>query len=110
MVAPTGLLGLVDDTWLVVAILGLAGMGITSFVANYTACSQDFSFANVGIVSGIMGMSCNVLAASVNPWIGRYVDATGKYTLIFILMGILPVLSLSMVLLFDATIHGKEAS
>ena len=98
LVAPTGLLGLVDDTWLVVAILGLAGMGITSFVANYTACSQDFSFANVGIVSGIMGMSCNVFSASVNPWIGRYVDATGKYTLIFILMGILPVLSLGMVL------------
>ena len=88
--------------WLIVAILGLAGMGITSFVANYTACSQDFSFANVGIVSGIMGMSCNVFAASVNPWIGRYVDATGKYTLIFILMGILPVVSLAAVLMFDA--------
>jgi len=110
LIAPTALLGLADDIWLVVAILGLAGMGITSFVANYTACSQDFSFANVGIVSGIMGMSCNVFAASVNPWIGRYVDATGKYTLIFILMGILPVVSLAAVLLFDATIYRKAAS
>ena len=56
LIAPTALLGLADDIWLVVAILGMAGMGITSFVANYTACSQDFSFANVGIVAGILGM------------------------------------------------------
>jgi len=107
LIAPTALLGLADHTWLVVAILGMAGMGITSFVANYTACSQDFSFANVGIVSGILGMSCNVLSASVNPWIGRYVDTTGTYTLIFILMGLLPVVSLGAVLAFDAIIDGK---
>jgi ACS family hexuronate transporter-like MFS transporter len=110
LIAPTGLLELTDDIWLAVVILGMAGMGITSFVANYTACSQDFSFANVGIVSGILGMSCNVLSASVNPWIGRYVDATGKYTLIFILMGILPAVSLAAVLLFDATIYREKAS
>ncbi len=110
LIAPTALLGLVDETWLVVVILGMAGMGITSFVANYTACSQDFSFANVGIVAGILGMSCNVFSASVNPWIGRYVDTTGTYTLIFVLMGTLPVVSLGAVLMFDAIIYRKEAS
>ena len=51
-----------------------------------------------------------MFSACVNPWIGRYVDTTGKYTLIFILMGVLPVVSLSAVLMFDAIIYRKEAS
>ena len=108
LIAPAALLPLTDHTWIAVGILGLSALGITSFVANYTACQQDFSFANVGIVAGILGMSCNVIAASVNPWIGRYVDMTGNYTLIFVLMGTLPVVSLSAVLVFDAIINRED--
>lgn len=108
LIAPAALLPLTDHTWMAVGILGLSAAGITSFVANYTACQQDFSFANVGIVAGILGMSCNVIAAGVNPWIGRYVDMTGNYTLIFVLMGTLPVVSLSAVLVFDAIINRED--
>lgn len=108
LIAPAALLPLADQTWIAVCILGFAALGITSFAANYTACQQDFSFANVGIVAGILGMSCNVIAAGLNPWIGRYVDATGNYTLIFLLIGALPVVSLGAVLTFDAMLHRED--
>ena len=108
LIAPAALLPIAEHTWIAVGILGLSALGITSFVANYTACQQDFSFAHVGSVAGILGMSCNVIAASMNPWIGRYVDMTGNYTLIFVLMGTLPVVSLSAVLVFDAIINRED--
>ena len=57
----------------------LGGLGITSIIANYTACQGDFSFANVGMVAGILGMSSNVFSALANPRIGAYVDKTGTY-------------------------------
>jgi MFS transporter, ACS family, hexuronate transporter len=105
LIAPATLLPLVTQTWIVVCILGFTALGITSFAANYTACQQDYSYANVGIVAGILGMSCNVVAAAVNPWIGRYVDATGNYTLIFASIGLLPAISLAAVVAFDALVH-----
>ena len=88
-------------------MLGVAAMGITSIVANYTACQQDFSFANVGTVAGILGMSCNVFAAVANPFIGRYVDRTGNYRLIFVLMAMLPAVSLAAILVFDALVSKR---
>lgn len=104
LILPVGLIGHVESVYLAVAMLSMAAMGITSIVANYTACQQDFSFANVGMVAGILGMSCNVFAALVNPLIGRYVDHTGHYGLIFLLMAMLPLVSLGAVLVFDALV------
>jgi ACS family hexuronate transporter-like MFS transporter len=107
LILPVGLITYVESVYLAVAMLGVAALGITSIVANYTACQQDFSFANVGIVAGILGMSCNVFSALVNPLIGRYVDYTGHYGLIFILMALLPLVSLTAVLVFDTLVTKK---
>jgi ACS family hexuronate transporter-like MFS transporter len=104
LILPVGLITYVESIYLAVAMLGVAALGITSIVANYTACQQDFSFANVGIVAGILGMSCNVFSALVNPLIGRYVDHTGHYGLIFLLMALLPLASLAAVLVFDTLV------
>ncbi len=105
LILPVGLITYVESVYLAVAVLGVAAMGITSIVANYTACQQDFSFANVGMVAGILGMSCNVFSALVNPLIGRYVDHTGHYGLIFLLMALLPLVSLAAVLGFDSLVR-----
>ena len=110
LIVPVSLVTLLGNPYACIALLGLAGLGITSIVANYTACMQDFSFKNVGIVAGINGMASNVTAALVNPYIGRYVDHTGNYTLIFILMAVLPAVSLGAILLFDTLINPSRAN
>ena len=108
LVGPVALITLFDSPVVAVLLLGLAGLGITSIVANYTACQQDLSFANVGAVAGILGMSSNVCAAVVNPYIGRYVDHTGNYTLIFVLMAVLPAVSVTAIILFDSLVHRQR--
>jgi len=110
LIIPVSLVTWLGSPYACIALMGLAGLGITSIVANYTACMQDFSFKNVGIVAGINGMASNVAAAFFNPYIGRYVDRTGNYTLIFILMAVLPAVSLGAILLFDTLISRSPAS
>ena len=107
MIAPVALITQFDNAAVVVILLGLAGLGITSIVANYTACQQDLSFANVGVVAGVLGMASNVFAAIANPYIGRYVDQTGHYALIFVLLAVLPIVSVAAIIVFDSIIHGR---
>jgi len=109
LILPVSLIKYADNIYVIVTLLGLAGLGITSFVANYTACQQDFSFGHVGIVAGILGMSSNVLAATVNPLIGKYIDQSGNYNLIFTLVAILPILSLLAILNFDRIIKPQKS-
>jgi MFS transporter, ACS family, hexuronate transporter len=110
MIAPVALLTEFSSAAVVVLLLGLAGLGITSIVANYTACQQDLSFANVGLVAGTVGMAANVFAALVNPHIGRYIDQTGNYTLIFILLAVLPAVSVVAIIIFDSLIHRSNTA
>jgi nitrate/nitrite transporter NarK len=101
LIIPIGFLTRMESPRAAIALMSLAGLGITSMVANYTACQQDFSFRTVGLVAGILGLSSNVSSALASPLIGRYIDRTGSYQLIFILVSALPAVSLAAILIFD---------
>jgi OPA family glycerol-3-phosphate transporter-like MFS transporter len=108
LIFPVAFLTSTQSAAIGIGLMALAAIGVTSIVANYTACQQDFSFANVGLVAGILGMSSNVFSALVDPMIGRYVDRTGNYALIFVLMALLPAVSLTAILIFDRLIHSPQ--
>ncbi len=109
LVLPVGGVASVQNATLVVVVLSSAAFGLTAVLANYTACQQDLSFANVGAVVGFLGLACNVFSATANPWIGSYVDRTGSYHVIFVLLGALPLLALVATLVFDWLILGRGA-
>jgi nitrate/nitrite transporter NarK len=85
-------------------------MGLTSIIASSTACQQDLSFKRVGAVSGVVGMVANIVSALANPRIGAYIDETKSYSLPFMLLGLLPLVSVAAILVFDSVVHGGKAN
>ena len=67
--------------------------------------SRTFRLRKSGAVAGILGLASNVVSTIVNPLIGRHVDQTHSYTLIFVLLALLPVASVAAVVVFDAVVH-----
>ncbi len=108
LILPVVLVPYLANSYAIIGLLALGGMGLTSIIANYTACQGDFSFANVGIVAGVLGLSSNVCSAIANPRIGAYVDRTGNYDTIFLLVGVVPLVSVAAILVFDTIVHGRR--
>ena len=94
LILPAATAAQVPNSYVCILFLSMAAVGIMAISANYLACLQDISFASVGLVAGILGSFGNVVGATINPLIGRYVDSTGNYYLIFVLLGTFPMISL----------------
>jgi len=100
--------GYVGNPYVCIGLLTMAAVGIMAIMANYLAALQDISFASVGLVAGILGSFGNVVGATVNPWIGRYVDTTHNYHFIFVLLGIFPLIGLLALLAFDTVVARRS--
>jgi MFS transporter, ACS family, hexuronate transporter len=108
LVLPAALAGYVDNSYVCIALLILAATGLASVSANYLAAVQDISFAGVGLVAGVLGGFGNIVSWKLNPLIGRYVDQTGHYQLVFISLGVLPMIGLLSLLAFDAVVAHRQ--
>jgi ACS family hexuronate transporter-like MFS transporter len=97
----------VENTYLIITLLALAGIGINAVVPNQTACVTEVSFQNTAQLAGLMGLAANVFAALVNPRIGQYVDATQHYNLVFYLVAVFPWIAVGAILAFDRLIEGR---
>ena len=102
------LVGYVENAFLCIALLVVAAFGITTLMVNYAACVQEVSFLSVGLVSGVLGAFGNLVAATLNPLIGKHVDTTGNYHVIFVLLGVWPLTALVAILTFDAVAARRE--
>jgi MFS transporter, ACS family, hexuronate transporter len=94
---------------LCVALLVVGTFALCAISANYLAALQDISFASVGLVAGYLGALSNMVGATVNPLIGHYVDTTGHYHLVFILLAVFPLIGMSALLVFDAVLARRRA-
>jgi len=108
LIAPVALVTKVESTFGATVMLALAGMGLTSLVACSTACQQDLSFRRVGLMTGVVGTLINMLTAVANPQIGGYIDRTKSYSLLFVLLGLLPLISVTAILVFDRIVHDQK--
>ncbi|HYG23758.1 MAG TPA: MFS transporter [Verrucomicrobiae bacterium] len=98
----------VNNTYVAIALLALAGLGINTIVPNQTACQTEVSFQNTAQLAGLTGLAANIVAALVNPRIGRYVDVTQHYDLIFYLVGFFPWVAAAAILIFDSMISRRS--
>src|SRR5262249_52279276 len=91
----------VQNTYVAIVFLAIAGVGINTIVPNQTACQTEVSFQNTAQLAGLTGLAANIFAALVNPRIGQYVDATKHYDLIFYMVAVFPWITVAAILVFD---------
>ncbi len=110
LIAPVSVVSYVNNLALATVMFALAGFGLASIIAGFTACQQDLSFKRVGLMSGVVGTCANIVSAIANPKIGAYHDQTHSYRLLFLLLGMVPIISVAAILVFDAIVHGRDSA
>jgi ACS family hexuronate transporter-like MFS transporter len=81
-----------------VVVLAVMATGTAAFMANYFAFTQEVSSRHTGLVVGYLGGIGNLFVAGFQPFAGLVKDRTGSFSLIFLLIGIAPLLGLGALL------------
>lgn len=79
---------------LVLLFLALMALGAAAFMANYFAFCQEVSPRDTGLVVGYLGGLGNLFAAGFNPVAGHIKDTAGDFTLVFLVVGLIPFVGL----------------
>jgi ACS family hexuronate transporter-like MFS transporter len=78
-----------------VLILSIMAAGTAAFMANYFAFTQEVSSRHTGLVVGYLGGVGNLFVARFQPFAGFVKDRTGSFSLIFLLIGLAPLVGLA---------------
>jgi len=81
-----------------VLILSVMAAGTAAFMANYFAFTQEVSPRHTGLVVGYLGGVGNLFVARFQPFAGLVKDRTGSFALIFLLVGLAPLVGLAALL------------
>jgi len=109
LIVPAAATSYVHNAYVGITLLVLAATGIAWISANYLAALQEVSFGNVALTAGILGGFGNLVSWKINPLIGQYVDRTGNYHLVFVALGVMPLVGLAAMLLFDVVTARRDA-
>jgi len=83
-----------NDTTAVI-ILAVMAAGTAAFMANYFAFTQEVTSQHTGLVVGYLGGIGNLFVAGFQPFAGKVKDLTGSFSLVFLLVGLAPVVGLA---------------
>ncbi len=81
-----------------VIVLAVMATGTAAFMANYFAFTQEVSLRHTGLVVGYLGGIGNLFVAGFQPFAGLVKDRTGSFSLIFLLIGVAPLIGLGALL------------
>jgi MFS family permease len=86
--------GLVQSNWVVIALLAVMAMATAAFMANGFVFAQEISARHTGLIVGILGGLANLCVAGFLPFAGMIKDTTGGFGLVFVIVGLLPIIGL----------------
>ncbi len=75
------------------AMLLIVAAGTLGLYPNYYSFSQELTRAHQGKISGALGTIAWIGSGTMQPLVGSYVDATGKYDRAVALAGLMPILA-----------------
>jgi MFS family permease len=87
-------------SWLLLAVLLIAGAGALGVFPIYHAFTQDISAHHQGKVTGFTGVAAWILSSPAQKFFGRLVDRTGSFDVGFAIAGCLPLLAFLALILW----------
>jgi ACS family hexuronate transporter-like MFS transporter len=80
-------------------LLSIMAAGTAAFMANYFAFTQEVSALHSGLIVGYLGGLGNLFVARFQPFAGWVKDTTGSFSVIFVLIGLAPLIGLATLIL-----------
>jgi MFS transporter, ACS family, hexuronate transporter len=81
-----------------VLLLAVMAAGTAAFIPNYFAFTQEVSSRHTGLIVGYLGGVAHLFVAGFQPVAGKVKDLTGSFSLIFLLVGLAPLVGLATLL------------
>jgi MFS family permease len=91
--------GLAPNHTVAIILISIMAAGTAAFMANFFSFGQDVSTRHTGLVVGYLGGIGNLFVAGFQPLAGKIKDLTGSFALVFVIVGLAPLLGLAALVL-----------